>query len=155
MLQPTINIESYEYDDPDINKQYSKEPEVEFFSKCHQQSLHVMKLAAEESRRLGHNFVGTEQILVGLIEEDTGLAAQVLKSMDVNLDKIRGAVEQVIGFGRGTQTAKIPLTPAAKQLLQLSLEEAQKLDNEQINTEHILLGIIRMTEEKASQPNNT
>ena len=134
----------------DIRIKYSQKQELEFFYKCHHKALHVMRLAEKESRRLGHNFVGTEQILVGLIEEDTGLAAQVLKSMDVNLEKIRATVEQVIGHGSGTQSSEISLTPAAERLLALSLEEAQQLNHEQINTEHILLGIIRMAEENAS-----
>ncbi len=84
-------------------------------------------LAQEEARRLGHNFVGTEQILLGLIGESTGIAAKVLKSMGVNLKDARVEVEKIIGRGSGFVAVEIPFTPRAKRVLELSLEEARQL----------------------------
>lgn len=84
-------------------------------------------LAQEEARRLGHNFVGTEQILLGLIGEGTGIAAKVLKSMGVNLKEARVEVEKIIGRGSGFVAVEIPFTPRAKRVLELSLEEARQL----------------------------
>jgi len=84
-------------------------------------------LAQEEARRLGHNFVGTEQILLGLIGESTGIAAKVLKSMGVNLKDARIEVEKIIGRGSGFVAVEIPFTPRAKRVLELSLEEARHL----------------------------
>lgn len=81
----------------------------------------------EEARRLGHNFVGTEQILLGLIGESTGIAAKVLKSMGVNLKDARVEVEKIIGRGSGFVAVEIPFTPRAKRVLELSLEEARQL----------------------------
>lgn len=84
-------------------------------------------LAQEEARRLGHNFVGTEQILLGLIGEGTGIAAKVLKSMGVQLKEARVEVEKIIGRGSGFVAVEIPFTPRAKRVLELSLEEARQL----------------------------
>ena len=84
-------------------------------------------LAQEEARRLGHNFVGTEQILLGLIGEGTGIAAKVLKSMGINLKDARVEVEKIIGRGSGFVAVEIPFTPRAKRVLELSLEEARQL----------------------------
>ena len=84
-------------------------------------------LAQEEARRLGHNFVGTEQLLLGLIGESTGIAAKVLKSMGVNLKDARVEVEKIIGRGSGFVAVEIPFTPRAKRVLEMSLEEARQL----------------------------
>jgi ATP-dependent Clp protease ATP-binding subunit ClpC len=84
-------------------------------------------LAQEEARRLGHNFVGTEQILLGLIGEGTGIAAKVLKSMGISLKDARLEVEKIIGRGSGFVAVEIPFTPRAKRVLELSLEEARQL----------------------------
>jgi ATP-dependent Zn protease len=100
-------------------------------------------LAQEEARRLGHNFVGTEQILLGLIGEGTGVAAKVLRSMGVKLKDARLEVEKIIGRGSGYVGAEIPFTPRAKRVLELSLEEAQQLEHSYVGTEHLLLGLIR------------
>jgi ATP-dependent Clp protease ATP-binding subunit ClpA len=91
------------------------------------QAIKVVMLAQEEARRLGHNFVGTEQILLGLIGESTGIAAKVLKSMGVNLKDARVEVEKIIGRGSGFVAVEIPFTPRAKRVLELSLEEARQL----------------------------
>jgi hypothetical protein len=87
----------------------------------------VVMLAQEEARRLGHNFVGTEQLLLGLIGESTGIAAKVLKSMGVNLKDARVEVEKIIGRGSGFVAVEIPFTPRAKRVLEMSLEEARQL----------------------------
>ena len=100
-------------------------------------------LAQEESRRLGHNFVGTEQLLLGLIHEGTGIAAKALKSMGINLKDTRVQVEKIIGRGSGFVTVEIPFTPRAKRVLELSWDEARQLGHNYIATEHLLLGIIR------------
>ncbi len=108
-------------------------------------------LAQEEARRLGHNFVGTEQILLGLIGEGTGVAAKVLKSMGVNLKDARVEVEKIIGRGSGFVAVEIPFTPRAKRVLELSLEEARQLGHNYIGTEHLLLGLIREGEGVAAR----
>jgi len=108
-------------------------------------------LAQEEARRLGHNFVGTEQILLGLIGESTGIAAKVLKSMGVNLKDARVEVEKIIGRGSGFVAVEIPFTPRAKRVLELSLEEARQLGHNYIGTEHILLGLLREGEGVAAR----
>ncbi len=108
-------------------------------------------LAQEEARRLGHNFVGTEQILLGLIGEGTGVAAKVLKSMGVNLKEARVEVEKIIGRGSGFVAVEIPFTPRAKRVLELSLEEARQLGHNYIGTEHLLLGLIREGEGVAAR----
>eukprot|EP01024_Parvocaulis_polyphysoides_P059031 TRINITY_DN6373_c1_g1_i10.p1 TRINITY_DN6373_c1_g1~~TRINITY_DN6373_c1_g1_i10.p1 ORF type:complete len:416 (+),score=78.08 TRINITY_DN6373_c1_g1_i10:184-1248(+) len=108
-------------------------------------------LAQEEARRLGHNFVGTEQILLGLIGESTGIAAKVLKGMGVNLKEARIEVEKVIGRGSGFVAVEIPFTPRAKRVLELSLEEARQLGHNYIGTEHILLGLLREGEGVAAR----
>ncbi|MFN7810892.1 MAG: ATP-dependent Clp protease ATP-binding subunit, partial [Pseudanabaena sp.] len=114
-------------------------------------AIKVIMLAQEEARRLGHNFVGTEQILLGLIGEGTGVAAKVLKSMGVNLKDARIEVEKIIGRGSGFVAVEIPFTPRAKRVLELSLEEARQLGHNYIGTEHLLLGLIREGEGVAAR----
>lgn len=97
------------------------------FERFTEKAIKVVMLAQEEARRLGHNFVGTEQLLLGLIGESTGIAAKVLKSMGVNLKDARTEVEKVIGRGSGFVAVEIPFTPRAKRVLELSLEEARNL----------------------------
>jgi ATP-dependent Clp protease ATP-binding subunit ClpC len=113
------------------------------FERFTEKAIKVVMLAQEEARRLGHNFVGTEQILLGLIGESTGIAAKVLKSMGVNLKDTRVEVEKIIGRGSGFVAVEIPFTPRAKRVLELSLEEARQLGHNYIGTEHILLGVLR------------
>lgn len=113
------------------------------FERFTEKAIKVVMLAQEEARRLGHNFVGTEQILLGLIGESTGIAAKVLKSLSVNLKDTRVEVEKIIGRGSGFVAVEIPFTPRAKRVLELSLEEARQLGHNYIGTEHILLGVLR------------
>jgi len=121
------------------------------FERFTEKAIKVIMLAQEEARRLGHNFVGTEQILLGLIGEGTGIAAKVLKSMGVNLKDARVEVEKIIGRGSGFVAVEIPFTPRAKKVLELSLEEARQLGHNYIGTEHLLLGLIREGEGVAAR----
>ena len=121
------------------------------FERFTEKAIKVIMLAQEEARRLGHNFVGTEQILLGLVGEGTGIAAQVLKSMHVNLRDARIEVEKIIGRGSGFVAVEIPFTPRAKRVLELSLEEARQLGHNYIGTEHLLLGLVREGEGVAAR----
>ncbi len=113
------------------------------FERFTEKAIKVIMLAQEEARRLGHNFVGTEQVLLGLISENTGVAAKTLKSMGVTLKDARAAVEEIIGRGAGFVAVEIPFTPRAKRVLELSWDEARQLGHNYIGTEHLLLGLIR------------
>jgi ATP-dependent Clp protease ATP-binding subunit ClpA len=99
--------------------------------------------AQQEARRLNHNYIGTEHLLLGLIREGDGLAARALESLGISLDAVRQQVEEIIGRGQQTLSGHIPFTPRAKRVLELSLREALQLGHKYIGTEHILLGLIR------------
>jgi len=112
----------------------------------------VMGLARQEAQRLRHDYIGTEHVLLGLVEEGSGVAASVLKNLDVDLRKIRRAVEKLVGGGSTIPSmGLIPFTPRAKKVLELSLEEATRLGHTYIGTEHLLLGLIREDESIAAQ----
>ena len=121
------------------------------FERFTEKAIKVIMLAQEEARRLGHNFVGTEQVLLGLIGEGTGVAAKTLKSMGVNLKDARTEVEKIIGRGSGFVAGEIPFTPRAKRVLELSWDEARQLGHNYIGTEHLLLGLIREGEGVAAR----
>lgn len=121
------------------------------FERFTEKAIKVIMLAQEEARRLGHNFVGTEQILLGLIGEGTGIAAKVLKTMGINLKDARVEVEKIIGRGSGFVAVEIPFTPRAKRVLELSLEEARQLGHNYIGSEHLLLGLLREGEGVAAR----
>lgn len=121
------------------------------FERFTEKAIKVIMLAQEEARRLGHNFVGTEQILLGLIGEGTGIAAKTLKAMGVNLKDSRTEVEKIIGRGSGFVAVEIPFTPRAKRVLELSWDEARQLGHNYIGTEHLLLGLIREGEGVAAR----
>jgi len=108
-------------------------------------------LAQEEARKLNHNYIGTEHLLLGLIQEGEGVAAKALESVQVNLDAVRGQVVEIIGRGSSPPSGHIPFTPRAKKVLELSLREALQLGHNYIGTEHILLGIIREGEGVAAK----
>ena len=112
------------------------------FERFTDKALQVIMLAQEESRRLGHNFVGTEQILLGLIGEGSGIAFKVLKSFKVNIKDARLEVERLIGRGTGFVAVEIPFTPRAKKILELAMQQSKELQHSYINTEHLLLAII-------------
>jgi len=104
----------------------------------------VMALANQEAQRLGHEYIGTEHILLGLVNEGSGIGASVLKNVDVNLDKLRLEVEKLVKRGPGTSVAgKLPLTPRGKKVIEYAIIEARKLDHDHIDSEHLLLGLLR------------
>ncbi|MEM9907807.1 MAG: Clp protease N-terminal domain-containing protein [Cyanobacteria bacterium P01_D01_bin.44] len=108
-----------------------------------EKSQAVMVQAQDEARSLGHNFVGTEQILLGIMADGENEAASALSNLAVNLEDARQAVKQIIGLGSGFTDAQIPFTPRVKRVLDLALEEAKKLGDENIEPKHLLLGIMR------------
>ncbi|XP_058226487.1 ATP-dependent Clp protease ATP-binding subunit ClpA homolog CD4A, chloroplastic-like [Rhododendron vialii] len=108
-----------------------------------EKAIKAITLAQAEPKRLGHNFVGTEQILLGLIGEGTGIAAKVLKSMGIHLKDARVEVEKIIGRGSGFVAVEIPFTPRAKRVLELSQVEARQLGHNYIGSAHLLLGLLR------------
>jgi len=112
------------------------------FERFTEKAIKVVMLAQEESRRLGHNFVGTEQVLLGLIGEGAGVANKVLKSMGINLKDARIEVERIIGRGSGFVAVEIPFTPRAKRVLEMAIEEARDLGHSYIGTEHIMLALL-------------
>lgn len=112
------------------------------FDKWTLQAVRVIQLAQEETRRLSHNFVGTEEILLGLIAEENGIAAKVLKSAGLTLDKTRIEVEKIIGRGSSFIEIQIPLTPRVKRVFEFSLEQAHQFGTNHVDTEHLLLGLL-------------
>src|SRR6476646_1602097 len=112
------------------------------FERFTDKALQVIMLAQEESRRLGHNFVGTEQILLGLLGEGSGVAFKVLKSFGVTIKDARVEVERLIGRGSGFVAVEIPFTPRAKKILEMAMQQGRDFGHSYINTEHLLLAII-------------
>ncbi|MGI6037376.1 MAG: ATP-dependent Clp protease ATP-binding subunit [Limnochordia bacterium] len=121
------------------------------FGRFTERAQKVIVLSQEEARRLGHNVVGTEHLLLGLIAEGEGVAARALQSGGINLDKVRREVERIIGRGDSGGSSQIGFTPRAKRVLELAFEEARQLGHSYIGTEHILLGLIREGEGVAAQ----
>src|SRR5690554_4004303 len=121
------------------------------FGRFTERAQKVVVLSQEEARRLGHNVVGTEHILLGLAAEGEGVAARALQNMEISLEKVRSEVEKVIGRGEGTPQGQIGFTPRAKRVLELAFDEARQLGHTYIGTEHILLGLIREGEGVAAQ----
>lgn len=101
-----------------------------------------MVLAQEEARTLDHDYIGTEHLLLGLIREGEGAAAQALEKIGISLDGARGQVEDMIGRRQESSTGALPFTPRAKKVLELSLRESSQLGHDDVGTEHILLGLI-------------
>jgi ATP-dependent Clp protease ATP-binding subunit ClpC len=121
------------------------------FERFTDRARRVVVLAQQEARMLNHNYIGTEHILLGLIHEGQGVAAQALEGLGISLDRVRSQVEAIVGRGQGAQAGHIPFTPRAKKVLELSLREALQLGHDYIGTEHILLGLIREGEGVAAQ----
>ena len=121
------------------------------FERFTDRARQVVVLARDEARRLDHNYIGTEHILLGLIHEGTGVAARALRSLGISLAAVRQQVEEIIGRGQQTPSGHIPFTPRAKKVLELSLRESQQLGHNYIGTEHILLGLIREGDGVAAQ----
>ncbi|KAK9269736.1 hypothetical protein L1049_001514 [Liquidambar formosana] len=116
-----------------------------------QEAIKVVMLRQEEARRLGHNFFGTENILLGLIGEGTGISAKVLKSLGINCKDARVEVEKIIGRGSGFVAIEIPFTPRAKRVLDNSLTEARQLGHDYVGSEHLLLGLLYESEGVAAR----
>jgi ATP-dependent Clp protease ATP-binding subunit ClpA len=121
------------------------------FQRFTDRARRAVHLAQEEARLLRHNYVGTEHLLLGMLYEGEGIAAQALGSLGISLHAVRGQVEQIIGHGPTTPTGHIPFTPRAKKVLELSLREALALGHNYIGTEHLLLGLVREGEGVAAQ----
>jgi len=113
------------------------------FERFTDRARRVVVLAQQEARRLDHNYIGTEHILLGLIHEGEGVAARALDSLGISLDAVRQQVEEIIGRGQQAPSGHIPFTPRAKKVLELSLRESLQLGHDYIGTEHILLGLVR------------
>jgi Clp amino terminal domain, pathogenicity island component/UvrB/uvrC motif len=121
------------------------------FERFTDRARRVVVLAQDEARRLNHDYIGTEHILLGLIHEGEGVAAKALESLGISLDAVRQQVEEIIGQGQQAPSGHIPFTPRAKKVLELSLREALQLGHNYIGTEHILLGLIREGDGVAAQ----
>lgn len=121
------------------------------FGRFTDRAQRVIVLAQEEARRLGHNVVGTEHILLGLVAEGEGVAAKALMALGVNLDTVRKEIELVVGKGDFIYQGQIAFTPRTKRVLELAIDEARQLGHTYIGTEHILLGLIREGEGVAAQ----
>ncbi|MFO1053126.1 MAG: ATP-dependent Clp protease ATP-binding subunit [Planctomycetota bacterium] len=112
----------------------------------------VMSFARQEAQKFNHEYIGTEHILLGLVQEGSGVAANVLKNMSIDLEKVRHEVEKIVKTGPSMVTmGQLPFTPRAKKVLELSVEEASQLNHNYIGTEHLLLGLIRENEGIAAQ----
>jgi ATP-dependent Clp protease ATP-binding subunit ClpC len=113
------------------------------FEKFTERARKVLSLAQEEAQRLQHNYIGTEHLLLGLVREGEGVAAKVLISLGVDLEKVRKAVEDIIARGDRIVLGEIGLTPRAKKVIELAVDESRLLNHNYIGTEHLLLGLIR------------
>ena len=113
------------------------------FEKFSERARRVLTIAQEEARKLNHNYIGTEHILLGLVREEEGVAAKVLANLGVSLNKVRQAVEFISGRGERPSTGETGLTPRAKRVIELAIDEARQLSHNYIGTEHLLLGLLR------------
>ncbi len=113
------------------------------FDKFTERAKKVLVLAQEEAQRFNHNYIGTEHLLLGLVREGEGIAAKVLSNLGVELNKVRSAVEFIIGRGDRMVIGDISLTPRAKKVIELAVEEARQLGHDHVGTEHLLLGLVR------------
>jgi len=121
------------------------------FSRFTERAQQVLVLAQEEAKRLNHNFIGTEHLLLGLVREGSGIAARALQNMNVDLNRVRSEVERIAPKGDKLYFQGITYTPRAKRVVELSIEESQNLGHNYVGTEHILLGLLREGEGIAAQ----
>jgi ATP-dependent Clp protease ATP-binding subunit ClpC len=121
------------------------------FERFTERARQVVVLAQDEARTLKHNYIGTEHLLLGLIQEEEGVAARALDSLGVTLDEVRAQVGRIVGQGDEVVTGQIPFTPRAKKILELALRESRSLGTDYIGTEHILLGLAREDEGVAAR----
>ena len=112
------------------------------FEKFSERARRVLTSAQEEAQHLNHSYIGTEHILLGLIREEEGVATKVLNNLGISLSKVRSAVEYIIGRGEKASTSEIGLTPRAKRVIELAIDEARQLGHNYIGTEHLLLGLL-------------
>ena len=113
------------------------------FEKFSERARRVLSLAQEEAQRFNHNYIGTEHILLGLVRETEGVAARVLSGLTIDLSKVRSAVEFIIGRGEKPAEGEIGLTPRAKKVVELAVDEARRMNHTYIGTEHLLIGLLR------------
>jgi len=113
------------------------------FEKFTVRARRVLRFSREEAERFQHNYIGTEHLLLGLVRENAGIAAAVLRNLGVDLTKVRDAVEFIIGRGDRIVPGELGLTPRAKEVLELAVDEARRLNHDYIGTEHLLLGLVR------------
>jgi len=121
------------------------------FERFTERARKLVVLAQEEARRFGHNYIGTEHLLLGLLHEDEGIAARALASLNITLRGAREQVESIVGYGEEGTGAQAPFTPRSKKVLELALREAMRLGHNYIGAEHILLGLVCENEGVASQ----
>ena len=121
------------------------------FERFSDRARRVVVAAQEEARALGHDYLGTEHLLLGLIHEGGGVAAKALEGLGIGADGLRERVVGIVGTGQHTMAAHIPFTPEAKQVLRLSLREALRFGHNYIGTEHVLLGLIQEQDGVAAQ----
>ena len=113
------------------------------FDKFSDGARRVLTFAQDEAQRFGHNYIGTEHLLLALVREEEGVAAHVLIGLGIELGKVRTAVEFIIGRGDRPATGEVGLTPRAKRVIELAIDEARRLGHDYIGTEHLLLGLLR------------
>lgn len=118
-------------------------PGIDRFDKFTERARKALHLAQEEAQRLKHDYIGTEHLLLGLIREGDGIAAKVLNNLGVDLDKVRSSVESVLERGNRVVTGELGLTPRAKKVIELAVDEARHLHHHYLGTEHLLLGLVR------------
>ncbi|TRZ96350.1 MAG: NDP-hexose 4-ketoreductase, partial [Dehalococcoidia bacterium] len=116
------------------------------FEKFSERARRSLTRAQEEAQHFGHNYIDTEHILLGLVAEEEGVASKVLNNLGVSASKIRAAVEFVIGRGERASIGEVGLTPRAKRVIELAVDEARRLNHNYIGTEHLLLGLLRERE---------
>lgn len=124
-------------------KQTTTASDLDRFDRFTKRARHVMTLAAEEARHFQHNYIGTEHLLLGLMREEEGVAVEVLRNLGLEIDQIRHAVEHIIGRGDRSVPDEIGLTPRAKKVIELAVDEARRFNHRFVGTEHLLLGLIR------------
>ncbi len=113
------------------------------FDRFSDRARHVLTLAHEEATRFKHNYIGTEHLLLGLIREEDGVAAIVLSNLEIEPQCVQNAVERIVGCGDGQAAGAVGLTPRAKKVIELAVDEARQLNHRYIGTEHLFLGLIR------------
>src|ERR1700759_4223468 len=126
--------------------------EMDMFERFTDRARKVMALANQEAQRFNHEYIGTEHILLGLVKEGSGVGANVLKNLDVDLRKVRLEVEKLVKSGPDMVTmGKLPQTPRAKKVIEYAIEEARNLNHNYVGTEHLLLGLLREHDGVAAQ----